>query len=132
MTEMFGKFIRENYGVREDIYRQGQEVEAGLEETFKRIDAIRDYNQIKVLKAMQDVGIAERHFGGSSGYGYDDIGRDAIDEVYAKTFGAESAVVRSQIVSGTHCLCTALFHLLNQFFCILCRMQFQESLTEAS
>jgi cystathionine beta-lyase family protein involved in aluminum resistance len=112
MTEMFGKFIRENYGVREDIYRQGQEVEAGLEETFKRIDAIRDYNQIKVLKAMQDVGIAERHFGGSSGYGYDDIGRDAIDEVYAKTFGAESAVVRSQIVSGTHCLCTALFGVL--------------------
>ncbi|MBO5418138.1 MAG: methionine gamma-lyase family protein [Clostridia bacterium] len=109
---MFGKFIRENYGVREDIYRQGQEVEAGLEETFKRIDAIRDYNQIKVLKAMQDVGIAERHFGGSSGYGYDDIGRDAIDEVYAKTFGAESAVVRSQIVSGTHCLCTALFGVL--------------------
>lgn len=112
MTEMFGKFIKENYGVREEIYRQGQEVEVGLAETFARIDAVRDYNQIKVLKAMQDVGIAERHFGGSSGYGYDDIGRDAIDEVYAKTFGAESAVVRSQIVSGTHCLCTALFGVL--------------------
>ncbi len=109
---MFGDFILKNYGVSEEIYRIGQETEEGLSEVFARIDRVRDYNQIKVLKAMQDTGIAERHFAGSSGYGYDDIGRDAIDEVYAKAFGAESAVVRSQIVSGTHCLCTALFGVL--------------------
>ncbi len=109
---MMEKFILENYGVKSDIFRQGQAAEAELAKTFAEIDKVRDYNQLKVLKAMQDTGIAERHFAGSSGYGYDDIGRDAIDEVYARTFGAEDAVVRGQIVSGTHCLATALFGVL--------------------
>lgn len=81
-------------------------------EQFEYIDAVREYNQIKMLKAFQNARVSESMFGGSSGYGYDDRGRDALDEVYAYAFDAEDALVRHNFVSGTHALAVALFAVL--------------------
>ena len=81
-------------------------------EMFQEIDEIREYNQIKMLKAFQNARVSESMFGGSSGYGYGDRGRDALDEVYAYAFDAEDALVRHNFVSGTHALAIALFAVL--------------------
>ena len=82
---------------------------------FAKIESISEYNQQKALKAFIDCGVSESHFAGSTGYGYNDRGRDKLDEVYAKIFGAEDALVRSTIVSGTHALTVALFGVLRPF-----------------
>ncbi|MBR3646066.1 MAG: methionine gamma-lyase family protein [Lachnospiraceae bacterium] len=79
-----------------------------LEERFKEIDKIAEYNQLKVIKAMQNNKVAEAHFGESSGYGYNDIGRDNLERVYADIFHTEDALVRPQITCGTHALTVAL------------------------
>ncbi|WP_143315193.1 methionine gamma-lyase family protein [Clostridium sp. HBUAS56017] len=80
-----------------------------VEEQFKIYDEIREYNQIKVLKAFQEERISDTHFTNSSGYGYDDIGRDSLDKVYARIFNAEAALVRPHFVNGTHAIGAALF-----------------------
>ena len=82
---------------------------------FEKIELISEYNQQKVLKAFIDCGVSESHFISTTGYGYNDRGRDKLDEVYAKIFGAEDALVRSTIVSGTHALTVALFGILRPF-----------------
>ncbi|HPG91973.1 MAG TPA: methionine gamma-lyase family protein [Clostridia bacterium] len=79
---------------------------------FERIDSIALYNQNKVLKAFQNNQIALRHMSGSSGYGYDDSGRDALGKVFADAFCAESGIVTPNFVSGTHAITVALFGLL--------------------
>ena len=79
---------------------------------FEKIDAMTEYNQQKVLKAFIDNGVSERHFFGSTGYGYGDDGRDVLDKVFAQTFGAEDAIVRHNFVSGTHALTVAFFGVL--------------------
>lgn len=79
---------------------------------YSSIDKIFEYNQLKVLKAFIDSKISESHFYESTGYGYNDIGRDKVEEVYSKVFHTESALVRQQIVSGTHSISLALFSLL--------------------
>ncbi|MCB2306244.1 methionine gamma-lyase family protein [Clostridium estertheticum] len=76
---------------------------------FERLDEIREYNQLKVLTALQDERISESHFTNSSGYGYGDIGRDSLDKVYARIFNCESALVRPHFVNGTHAIGAALF-----------------------
>lgn len=76
------------------------------------IDEIQEYNQQKMIKAFQNAGVRESYFGGSTGYGYDDFGRDALDKVYAYVFDAEDALVRHNFVSGTHALTVALFGML--------------------
>lgn len=81
-------------------------------ESFEYIDDVRYYNQLKMLKAFQNARVSESMFGGSSGYGYSDRGRDALDEVYAYAFDAEDALVRHNFVSGTHALTVALFAVL--------------------
>ena len=83
-----------------------------LEETFKKIDLIEEYNSEKVLNAFIENSICETDFNSTTGYGYNDIGRDKIEEVYASVFKSQSALVRSQFISGTHALATALFALL--------------------
>lgn len=80
-----------------------------LKKYFKDIDTIAEYNQLKVLKAMQKNRISETHFFASTGYGYNDAGRDALESVYAEIFNTESALVRPQLMSGTHALTVALF-----------------------
>ncbi|MDV4151631.1 methionine gamma-lyase family protein [Clostridium sp. AL.422] len=79
-----------------------------VEEVFSTYDEIREYNQLKVLKAFQEERISESHFTNSSGYGYDDIGRDSLDKVYARIFNTESALVRPHFVNGTHAIGCAL------------------------
>ena len=83
--------------------------EKNLKEEFKKIDELCDLNSLKVLNAFNKNNITEAHFNSTTGYGYDDIGRDAIERVFADVLGAEDALVRSQFISGSHALCVALF-----------------------
>ncbi|WP_298847093.1 methionine gamma-lyase family protein, partial [uncultured Clostridium sp.] len=76
---------------------------------FDKLDEVREFNQLKVLTALQDERISESHFTNSSGYGYGDIGRDSLDKVYARIFNCESALVRPHFVNGTHAIGAALF-----------------------
>ena len=85
------------------------EAEKKISDKFDIIEKIYNYNQFKVLKAFIDSKVSESHFVESTGYGYNDIGRDKIEEVYAKVFNTEAALVRQQIVSGTHAISLALF-----------------------
>lgn len=85
-----------------------KEIEVSLKERFEAIDQVAEFNQLKVLKALQDCRVSDAHFAASTGYGYNDLGRDTLEEVYAKAFHAESALVRPQLVSGTHALTIAL------------------------
>ncbi|MEG0803321.1 MAG: methionine gamma-lyase family protein, partial [Pygmaiobacter sp.] len=79
---------------------------------FAKIEAIRDYNQMKMLKTFTDCGVASRHLVGTTGYGYDDAGRDTLDRVFAMVTGSEDALCRANFLSGTHALTVALFGLL--------------------
>ena len=89
-------------------------------EQFEKIDEITEYNQLKVLNSFIEHGISETHFIPSTGYGYGDRGRDTLDSVWAKVFGAEDALVRHNFVSGTHTLATALYGVLRPGDNMLC------------
>ena len=95
-------------GIKEEVYTLCEEALADLRDRFAEIDSIAEYNQLKVVKAFQDAHVSEAHLYGTTGYGYDDIGRDTLEQVYANVFGTEDALVRSQITSGTHALGIAL------------------------
>ena len=81
-------------------------------DAFRRTEEISEYNQQKVLRAFIDCNVGEMHLGTSTGYGYDDIGRDTLDKVVAKAFGCEDALIRHSFASGTHTLSVALFGIL--------------------
>ena len=83
-----------------------------LASSFRRIEQMSEENTLKVLTAMRECKVSDIHFNTSSGYAYDDIGRSKLEELYAKVFAAESALVRTQFVSGTHALATVLFGIL--------------------
>ena len=89
-----------------------KEIEEKLEPVFKNIDEICYQNSQKVLEAFWQENIGEQHFNTTTGYGYGDLGRDALERVYARIFKAEDALVRNQFISGTHALSTAFFALL--------------------
>ena len=95
-------------GISDAVLTFGEKVLAGLTERFSQIDAISEANQMKVIAAMQKNRLAANHFNLSSGYGYDDEGRDNLERVYADCFGTEAALVRPQITCGTHALALAL------------------------
>jgi cystathionine beta-lyase family protein involved in aluminum resistance len=97
-----------NLGVSEKVFDYCAEIEGGLSERFTEIDRVSELNQIKVIKAMQEARFAEEHMYGTTGYGYNDSGREAVEEIYAKVFGTEDALVRQQITCGTHALTIAL------------------------
>ncbi len=94
--------------------------EAWIHDTFARIEGTQRYNQQKMLAAFQQAGVSESHFAGSTGYGYDDRGREVLDRVYALAFGAEDALARWNFVSGTHTLTVALFGMLRPGDRMLC------------
>lgn len=96
----------------EKLIRLSYDTEAKIEDIFKRYEIIAFNNQIKVLNAFKKYKISDIHFNSTSGYGYDDIGREIIDHVFAEVFGAEDCIVRHNIISGTHALATALFGVL--------------------
>ena len=93
----------------EKIIKLVNDSEKELEKEFKKIDEICEYNSLKVLNAFWNNKLSEAHFSQTTGYGYDDIGRDVIEKIYAEIFGAEDALVRSQFISGSHALTVALF-----------------------
>ena len=95
-------------GVSDAVLTYGETILASLRERFDAIDAIAEANQLKVINAMQKNRVAANHFNLSTGYGYDDEGRDTLERVYADCFGAEAALVRPQITCGTHALAVAL------------------------
>ncbi len=96
------------------------ECENKLKDKFSYVDDIAYFNQQKVLNAFSEQRIALRHFGSTTGYGYDDEGRDCLGKLYAQVFGAESGIVSPHIVSGTHALTVALFGLLRPNDTLLC------------
>ncbi len=99
----------ESLGISSRVYEFGQEIIEGLKERFEKIDQVAEYNQLKVLSAMQKNRVSEACLGTSTGYGYNDLGRDTLEQVYADTFHAQAALVRPQITCGTHALAIALF-----------------------
>ena len=100
--------IYESLGLSRTVYDRGEKVLSKLTERFNRIDAIAEYNQAKVLAAMQEHKIGANHFAATTGYGYDDDGRERLERVYASVFHTEAALVRPQITCGTHALAIAL------------------------
>ncbi len=100
--------IYESMGISSAVYAYGKKTEEALKERFRAIDENAEYNQLKVLHAMQKCRVSDIHFAGTSGYGYNDLGRDTLEAVYAETFHAEAALVRPQITCGTHALAVAL------------------------
>lgn len=103
LTEIYGTL-----GVTGPVLEYGKQIEESLKERFEAIDATAEYNQLKVIKAMQEARVSDIHFAGTTGYGYNDLGRDTLEEVYAKAFHGEDALVRPQLISGTHALAIAL------------------------
>lgn len=95
--------------ISERVRALAAQAEQGLEGQFARIDAIAQANSQRVLAAFQEHRVAEGCFAGTTGYGYDDLGRDKLDEIYAQLFGTEDALVRLQFVNGTHAITCALF-----------------------
>ena len=100
--------IYNQLGVSDKVLRFGEEVLAGLSDQFRHIDQVAEFNQAKVIAAMQKNRVNATHFNLSTGYGYDDEGRDNLERVYADCFGTEAALVRPQITCGTHALALAL------------------------
>ena len=103
------KNMYEEFGICDAIYEFGQKTEEKLKARFDAIDKNAEYNQLKVLHAMQKNRVCAEHFSGSTGYGYNDDGRDTLEKVYADTFHTEDALVRPQITCGTHAIALALF-----------------------
>ena len=102
------KLMMESYNIKPHVFELYKKALNDVEEQFKIYDEIREYNQLKVLSAFQEERISDMHFTNSSGYGYDDIGRDTLDKVYARIFNTESALVRPHFVNGTHAIGCAL------------------------
>ena len=104
--------LKEQYremGISEEVFDYCEKICQSLEDRFKRVDEIAEINQLKVLKAMQKNKVSDIHFAASSGYGYNDLGRDTLEGVYADVFHTEAALVRPAILCGTHALTVALF-----------------------
>ena len=100
------------FGISDEARKIVLDEESKIKKQLDEIDNMCDINSLKVLKAFNDNKISEAHFNSTTGYGYDDIGRDKIEDVFASILGAESALVRSQFISGSHALCVALFSYL--------------------
>ena len=103
LEKMYG-----DLGISKEVLEYGARIEAALEDRFTEIDGNAEYNQLKVIAAMQKNRVSDIHFSGTTGYGYNDLGRETLEQVYADVFHTEDALVRPQIVCGTHALYTAL------------------------
>lgn len=108
------------FDISEEIHNASKKAMELCADKLKEIDEIQEYNQHKMIKAFQTAKISESHFVGSTGYGYGDRGREALDEVYSYVFDAEDALVRHNFVSGTHALTVALFGVLRPNDKMLC------------
>lgn len=104
--------LKEEYGLSNDILELSQKAEENVKGSFAKINETAEYNQVKVMRAFSSHRVSEAHLGMSTGYGYDDLGRDTLEKIYADVFGTEKALVRHSIVSGTHAICSCLFGIL--------------------
>ncbi len=102
-------FIIKNFGLKKETIDFCNSVEKKISGQFARIDSVAEHNQNKVLFAMQKNKLSDAHFAATTGYGYNDLGRDTLESIYADVFNTEAALVRPQIISGTHALTVALF-----------------------
>ena len=101
MDTAITKEMYKEMGIDGKVYSFGQEIAESLKQRFEEIDRVAEYNQLKVVHAMQQCRASEACLYASSGYGYNDVGRDTLEEIYAATFHTESALVRPQIACGT-------------------------------
>lgn len=108
MLEETKELLKGFYNLDDETFELSQEVIKEITPRFEEIKKIREYNQYKVLKAMQEANLSDNHFNWTTGYGYNDLGREKIEEIYANVFGAEDALVRPIIVNGTHALTLCL------------------------
>jgi cystathionine beta-lyase family protein involved in aluminum resistance len=106
------KDIYAEFGISDSIIELAAESEKSVRGQFGRIDAVRETNQLKVIRAMQLERLSDTHFSGTTGYGYNDRGREILDSVFARAFGAEDALVRHSITCGSHALALCLYGLL--------------------
>lgn len=102
----------EKFGISKELEDLANAVEEEIKPIFNKIDKIKGENSLKVLMAFQKNNLSDMHFGGTTGYGYGDIGRDTIEKIFAEVLGAEDSLVRNQFISGTHALTVALFSML--------------------
>ena len=100
------------FGIKEDIINLSNEVEKEIKPIFNEIEKTSEQNSLKVLQAFCKNNISDMHFNSTTGYGYGDVGRDAIEKIFAEVLGAEDSLVRGQFISGTHALTVALFAFL--------------------
>lgn len=98
------EFLKLMYNIDDEIFNLSEEVLSDIEYKFDELKEIREYNQYKVLNAMQEARLSDQHFNWTTGYGYNDIGREKVEEIYSKVFHTEDALVRPIIVNGTHAL----------------------------
>lgn len=102
----------EKFGIKEEYLNLSNKIENELKDVFKKQEEITEYNSLKVLMAFQKYNLSEMHFNYATGYGYGDIGRDTIENIFAEIFKAEDSLVRTQLISGTHALSVTLFGIL--------------------
>ncbi len=108
MNQTESKYMYQELGISREVWEYGQKTEERLRERFREFDETAEYNQLKVIHAMQANRVNEGCFNYASGYGYNDDGRDTLEKVYASAFHTEAALVRPQITCGTHALALAL------------------------
>ncbi len=100
------------FGIKKEILELSKEVEKEIQPQFEKVEQIKEWNSLKVLSAFQKCGLTEMHMHSSTGYGIDEVGRNKIEEIYAEIMKTEDALVRAQLISGTHALAVTLFGLL--------------------
>lgn len=113
MENVFIDYLKNSFGIKEEVIAESEKVEQELQSYFSDIDKIKEYNSLKVLDAMRKARLSDTHFGWNTGYGYNDAGREKTEEIFANVFKAEDAIVRPIIVNGTHALTLCLQGILN-------------------
>ena len=112
MNQATYDYLKQQFGIDADILDRTQAAEKKLAGVFEKLDDIQTFNQYKVLHHFQEARINDQHFAWNTGYGYDDVGRTALEQLYADVFGAEAGLVRPTIVNGTHALASVYLGLL--------------------
>ena len=97
--------------IKPEVFAMAERAQAACQDSFREIDRVAEQNTLRVMAAFQDQRVSDSCFAGTTGYGYDDLGRDVLDKIYAQIFGTEAAVVRIGFVNGTHALTAAMFSL---------------------
>ncbi len=109
---MIKQLLKDNYNISDELLKVYDKTMVDIAPYLKRADDIAEINTAKVLKAFSDNCVSEAHLGSTTGYGYDDVGRDTLDKIYAQVFGAEDAIVRHNIVNGTMAIAACFFGIL--------------------